>query len=174
MSLSLIALNYDFDEMILIGHDAFYHDEEMGSLTKIKEKWEYYYENIDEYYELKNESLKILGDLFEAFVGALFVDTEFSFAKTKQIVRSMIYEKFLKVFASEAYVNKLPEKKLKDILERRGIKGARIDKQENKMLNGQNLYILYNNENQEIYSVYANNMKSAENTLANIFIEKSK
>ena len=71
-------------------------------------------------------------------------------------------------------MNKLPEKKLKDILERRGIKGARIDKQENKMLNGQNLYILYNNENQEIYSVYANNMKSAENTLANIFIEKSK
>jgi len=174
MSLSLIALHYDFDELILIGNDSFYHDEEGGSLEKIKENWSYYYENIDKYYELKNESLKILGDLFEAFVGALFVDTEFNFAKTKQIVRSMIYEKFLKVFASETYVNKLPEKKLKDILEKRGIKGARIDKQENKTLNGQKyLYILYNNENQEIYSVYANNMKSAENTLASIFIEKS-
>lgn len=177
MSLSLIALYYDFDEMVLTGKKSFYAFDREESLQKIKEKWQHYYENIDEYYELKNKSLKILGDLFEAFVGALFIDTGFNFNITKSIIKNMIYEKFIKVFSSEEYVNKLPEKKLKDILEKRGIKGARIEKKDGYITeNGETLYlfVLYDNENKEIHSIYAKNMKNAENKFHSIFIESLK
>lgn len=174
MSLSLMALHYDFDELILYGIESFYDSEEGKSLLNIKKNWQEYYENIDKYYELKNESLKVLGDLFEAFVGALFIDTNFDFNITRSIIRNMIYEKFIKVFASEEYVNKLPEKKLKDILERKGIKGATIKKKESKFElqdNGETLFlfVLYDHENKELHSVYAKNMKNAENKFARIF-----
>lgn len=176
MSLSLIALHYDFDELILTGNIGFYGNGE-DSLYNIKANWQDYYENIDKYYEVKNESLKILGDLFEAFVGALFIDTGFNFDATKIIVKNMIYEKFIKVFSSEEYVNKLPEKKLKDVLERRGIRGARIEKKEGIITEKgetEYLYTLYDNENNSIQSIYAKNMKNAENKFSSIFSESTK
>lgn len=40
--------------------------------------------------EAKVNSIKILGDVFEALVGAIFVDLELDYAQTKEVVMKII------------------------------------------------------------------------------------
>ena len=54
------------------------------------------------------ECIKITGDIFEALVGAIFVDSDFNFDLTKEIVMNLILDKFIKHFTSMEQLLKQP------------------------------------------------------------------
>ncbi len=47
--------------------------------------------------KLKLNSIKLLGDVFEGLIGAIFVDTDMNYIKTKEIIMGFM-ESFIKYF----------------------------------------------------------------------------
>ena len=169
MALSLVALHFDFDELVLTNDPYF-----LNKIAEIKEKWDFYYENMDKYYELDSAYIKILGDLFEAFVGALFIDTNFNFYIARKILNQMLYDKFLTVFSSTEYLEKLPEMKMRNMLKEKGIVNPRLVKRERKDLNGESEYVLLGDEdNTELCSVFAMNQKQAFNKICKYYLQQN-
>ena len=95
-TLALISLIYDFDEIVFLKKNYLNED-----LINIKAKAKDYLENPKLFKNIDNESFKMLGDLFESFIGALFVDSEFDLAKISYILKEMIYDKLFKLLKSK-------------------------------------------------------------------------
>lgn len=54
------------------------------------DNYNYYLNNPEGLIEAKLNSIKILGDVFESFVGAIFIDLELDYVATKAIIMKMI------------------------------------------------------------------------------------
>jgi dsRNA-specific ribonuclease len=168
MALSLIALYFNFDELVITEDAAF-----LKKIAELKDRWEYYYENMDKYYEIESSYIKVLGDLFEAFVGALFIDTHFNFYLVKHILNRMIYEKFINVFSSTEYLEKLPEMKMRNMLKERGITNPRLFKREKKDFDGRSEFALLGDDGTELCSIFAMNQKQALNEICRVYLQQN-
>ena len=84
-SLALLALNYDFDELLLIKNSAFYK-----GLDKVKLNLNEYLQNPQVFRKIEHQSFKMLADTFEAFVGALLIDSELNFIVVQKILKEMM------------------------------------------------------------------------------------
>ena len=125
-ALSLISLHYDLYNYALI--DSFSLKDKFNEL---KNNWERYYHDVALYCEIKHAAIKVLADLFEGLIGAIFIDCEFNIKVTKNVILPLINEKFLKVFTKDEYIKKFPrndEEKLHKILRGMEINQYIIDK----------------------------------------------
>lgn len=84
-SLALVALNYDFDELLLIKNSAF-----SKGLDKVKSNLNEYFQNPQVFRKIEHQSFKMLADTFEAFVGALLIDSELNFMVVQKILKEMM------------------------------------------------------------------------------------
>lgn len=84
-SLALVALNYDFDELLLSKNSAFYK-----GLDKVKMNLNEYFQNPQAFRKVEHQSFKMLADTFEAFVGALLIDSELNFMVVQKILKEMM------------------------------------------------------------------------------------
>jgi dsRNA-specific ribonuclease len=56
----------------------------------VLDNYNYYLNNPEALIDAKLNSIKILGDVFESFVGAIFIDLELDYMATKTIIMKMI------------------------------------------------------------------------------------
>ena len=96
-ALGMIALNLGMHELILMEHPQ--NDKVMYEFEKILKHFNFYLQKPEELIKQKITSIKILGDVFEALVGAIFIDNKMDYNITKRIVMNMI-EKSLDHFTS--------------------------------------------------------------------------
>jgi len=97
--LSLLSIKNGFDEMILKSMPGL-----SKAISNILDKVDYYIDHTDDYVEtLDNKYIKITADVFEALIGAIYIDTNQDMGKTKQILRK-IYGDLLEKLTQEEYI----------------------------------------------------------------------
>ena len=64
-------------------------DSTLKEFNRIKANFNLYMGNPQELLNLKVHALKLLGDVFEALVGAIFIDCDFSYTRTKDVMMNM-------------------------------------------------------------------------------------
>jgi len=74
---------------------------------------------------LKINAIKILGDVFEGLIGAIFIDQDFDYPKTRKIVMDMIGD-YIKTFTDKDYVKDFPIFKYQTFLMNNNYKKCRI------------------------------------------------
>lgn len=116
-SLALVSLYYSLFEYIFID-DSEYKDI-MHELKGIFTEENYYKSKLLQnrgHSELKfEESIKILGDILEALVGAIFVDTQFNYKETKQVINKLFHDRFVLKFLKEGE-SYSPQKELEKMI----------------------------------------------------------
>lgn len=80
----MIAINYGMHELILMDYPE--NDKVMKEFQKIVDNFNTYLNNPEALMDAKVNSIKILGDVFEALVGAIFVDLELDYVATKAVI----------------------------------------------------------------------------------------
>ena len=79
-----------------------------------------YYKNIQKYYDIKPEFeqyIKKLCDIVESLIGAVYLDTQCNFEKTKKFTLELMEEKFILKFSQHDYASKHPSSKVKKLLD---------------------------------------------------------
>ena len=87
-SLGMIALKYGMHELILMDHPD--NDQVMKDFRKILNEFNRFLNNPAALIQSKIDSIKLLGDVFEALVGAIYLDREMNYVETKKIIMNMI------------------------------------------------------------------------------------
>jgi dsRNA-specific ribonuclease len=77
--------------------------------------------------QYKFRAIKILGDVFESLVGAIYVDTNFNYEATKTVLMNKI-KSFIDHFASMSFVSQSPSFKYKEYLDHNNYKNIKIVK----------------------------------------------
>lgn len=106
-SLALISLENGLDEYLICdveGIEKF--AQELRAQIKSKR------ENLRQFQREGDTNIKILADIFEALVGAIFIDTGFDYSKTKEIVLKMAHG-IIQEFSDQEYLDSLPINKVK-------------------------------------------------------------
>lgn len=94
-------------------------------LKQLREKLDYYLDNPTEYFCVNETTAKVLGDIFEALVGAIFLDTGQDFNKTREIVMR-IAGKFFKKYAKKEFWTTSPYNRVKKLCEDHDLGHPRI------------------------------------------------
>lgn len=76
-TLGMIALQIGMHEIILMQHPE--NDKVMQDFKKIVDNFDFYLNKPEEIIKQKISSIKILGDVFEALVGAIFIDNQMNY-----------------------------------------------------------------------------------------------
>ena len=84
----MIALNLGMHELILMEHPE--NDKVMYEFDKIQKNYGYFLEKPEELVKQRITSVKILGDVFEALVGAIFIDNNMDYSTTKAIMMNIM------------------------------------------------------------------------------------
>ena len=111
--MALVTINYDLDKFIL--HENL-HDNYAKILERIRNDYKKYYNNINEIYEKegmvnfelflffsilnKINKIKILGDIFESLIGAIYIDSNLNYEIIKSVILSLMEKKFMEHFCS--------------------------------------------------------------------------
>ncbi|KRX01029.1 Ribonuclease III domain [Pseudocohnilembus persalinus] len=64
------------------------------------------------------EHIKMLGDLIEAFIGAIYLDTSYNFEETKKVVLNIL-QPHIDQYSKQEYINDYPLKQLEDFLKQK-------------------------------------------------------
>jgi dsRNA-specific ribonuclease len=84
----MIAIRYGMHELILMDYPE--NDKVMKEFQLILNNYNHFLNNPEALIEAKVSSIKILGDVFESLVGAIFVDLDFDYVATKAVVMKII------------------------------------------------------------------------------------
>lgn len=94
--------------------------------------------------------LKVLGDVLEAYVGAVFLDSGFDYPYTQSICKRLMYP-FIEHFTSPNMLEKYPQFKMIKHLKVNNFEGIRIVKDCSKpAVNGRYEFVLMDKANVEI------------------------
>jgi dsRNA-specific ribonuclease len=76
-------------------------------ITRIRNNWDKYYDDINVLYT--NEPvIKILGDVFESIIGAIFLDCRLNYELIKKVLLNLLEEKFMKHFLQRQLIAEAP------------------------------------------------------------------
>jgi dsRNA-specific ribonuclease len=89
--------------------------ESKDAFIEIKKRFEHYYNTPYEIYTSELAPLKVLGDIFEACIGAVFLDTGFDYAYTRQICKRLMLP-FIDHFTSPDMIRHYPQYKMIEYL----------------------------------------------------------
>ena len=109
--LSLIALYYKFNNFILFDNKLI-----QSKIDVFAENVEKYIENIDSYFSENETCVKVLADLFESTIGAIYLDSGLDIKKTEEVVMKLA-DKFIIKFANKDLANTSPLNCLKKYCE---------------------------------------------------------
>lgn len=118
--LSLIALYYKFNNFILFDNKLL-----KSKIDIFAEKVETYLENSKLYFSENESCVKVLADVFESMIGAVYIDTGLDIKKTEEIVMKLA-EKFINRFASKDFANTSPLNGLKKYCEEKKLGTPKI------------------------------------------------
>lgn len=124
-ALGMIALNMGMHELILMEHPE--NDKVMYEFEKINKNFGYYLSKPEELIKQRITSIKILGDVFEALVGAIFIDNKMNYGITKQIMMN-IMEKSLNHFTSLEKIQETDTFKFRKYLEENNYRDCQVKK----------------------------------------------
>ncbi len=102
-SLAIIAMYYDFDRFLLLKDPK-----NLRKIEDLKKKQHDFIANPNLIPE-NDHLIKVLGDVFEAFVGALYLDTGLNIEQTREVLNRLIMSKFIDEFMKDHYVESQPE-----------------------------------------------------------------
>lgn len=111
--LSLIALYYKFHHFLLFDNKIL-----KGKLEGIEEKLDYYLENITVYFGENEACVKIMADVFESTIGAIFIDCGLDIKQTEKIIMNLA-KKFIVQFSDKDLAYTSPLNELKKYCEER-------------------------------------------------------
>lgn len=138
-ALALVSVKYKYYQFIEHGQED--NQQKFEEIIRnIEENYEKYHRDIGQLYN--NEPMvKILGDIFESLVGAIFLDSGFNYAETKRIVLHLLEKDFIRHFSSPAFLIKHPQDKLNTIFQKNNILSPKIVLNEDELpLNGEYEY----------------------------------
>jgi len=92
--LALVTIYYNLEKFIL--HENL-HDNYAQILQRIRNDYKKYYNNINEIYE-KEGMIKILGDIFESLMGAIYIDSNLNYETIKGVILQLMERKFMEHF----------------------------------------------------------------------------
>ena len=102
--LSLLSIKNGFSEVLLKTLPEY-----SKVIASIIPNVDYYIKEIDTYIESVNDNyIKLTADIFEAIIGAIYLDTNQCLGKTKDILRRL-YGNYLKELTSEEYIKRSPK-----------------------------------------------------------------
>ncbi|CAK88583.1 unnamed protein product (macronuclear) [Paramecium tetraurelia] len=139
-ALALVTLHYKLDQFLL--HPTLHKvaHENHQTLNKIKQMYNEYYDDISKMYT-SEPIIKILGDVFESIVGAIFVDSSFNYDLTKQVVFKLLMP-FMQHFTSPNQIIKNPQDRLFRYFKGKNQAEFEIVMTDEDPVDGQNLYHL--------------------------------
>ena len=116
-ALALVTIYYKLERFIL--HENL-HIRYQKVLNKIRTEYDRFYKNINEVYEKEGMVLyyfiflqvKILGDIIESIIGAVFIDSNLNYELTKSVILLLMEEHFMVHFSSTNQLINHPQDKL--------------------------------------------------------------
>ena len=169
-ALGMIALKYGMHELILMEHVD--NDTAMRHFQKILKNFDFFLQQPEEITRQKISSIKILGDVFEALVGAIFIDNGMDYAITKKIVMEIIGE-FLMHFTDLENLKKTGNYRFQKYLESNNYRKCEVKKDTTKeIIDGKFRYILTDKMGNFIDDCEAVSEKKAWDALIEKFEEK--
>lgn len=168
-SLGLVALYWGLDEFIMIDSR-----ESIDAFADIKRNFNHFYTAPYEIYTSEMAPLKVLGDVFEAYIGAVFLDSQFNYVYTRNICRRLMLP-FIDHFTSTEMIKHYPQYKMVEYLKSNNFEGVRVVKdcnnpQANK--NGEYEYVLMDKSNNIINRCHAPTEKKAWDQLTELYLEQ--
>ncbi|CAD8179435.1 unnamed protein product [Paramecium pentaurelia] len=139
-ALALVTIHYKLDQFLLHQDLHKTNHENNITLNKIKSMYNEYYDDISKMYT-QEPIIKILGDVFESIVGAIFVDSSFNYDLTKQIVLKLLMP-FMQHFTSPNQIFKNPQDRLFRYFKGKNQSEFEITMTDEDPIDGQNLYVL--------------------------------
>lgn len=124
-SLALIGLHLGLHHLILM--DCKEIDHVMNEFEHIRVNLDLYMRNSVRIAELKLDALKLLSDVFEALVGAIFIDNDFNYNSSRDVVLGVMGN-FIQRFTSSDFVTTSPIKLFKDFLDRNQYRRWSVEK----------------------------------------------
>jgi len=114
-TLSLVCIKNEFDKALLSNGEF----GEQGN--RIRQKVEYYMENMEEYMEVGHEEfIKVCGDVIEALIGAVYLDCGQDMEITFEIIEGLCGE-VIEKFSNESALKNNPESLVKEYFKKKAL-----------------------------------------------------
>lgn len=124
-TLGMIAISHGMHELILM--DIPNVDTTLKEFNRIKANFNLYMGNPQELMNMKVHAIKLLGDVFEGLVGAIFIDCQFNYVKTKEVVLNFA-GKFFNHFTEMDNLKVYPAYKFREYLQKNNYRNYKIVK----------------------------------------------